>query len=149
MTSRWVGKKQSGAFVILSVCVAGCGGGGAGAPSSPTPPLNVTGTWRGTTSIGPQFIWRLTQNGDNVSGFSTLPGSPGLPSSTMDGTVSGTVSESRVAITETFPAGSLSIPDCSLDRQSTLQGTSNELRGPMTGSGCLGPGSVTVVVTRQ
>jgi hypothetical protein len=141
-TPRW-------AFTVLTLCVAGCGGGGPSAPSAPPATLNLTGTWRGTTSLGPQFIWRLTQDGDNVTGFSTLPGSPGFPSTVIDGRISGTVSGSNVTIIETFPAGSLSIPDCTLHRQSTLQGINNELRGPMTGSGCLGPGSVTVVVTRQ
>jgi hypothetical protein len=92
MTSRRFVKKQSGAFAILAVCVAGCDGGGTSAPSPLVSPLNLTGTWR---------------------------------------------------------SGSLSIPDCTLDRHSTLQGTNSELRGPIAGSGCLGPGSVTVVVTRQ
>jgi hypothetical protein len=67
----------------------------------------------------------------------------------MDGRVSGTVSGASVMILETFAAGSLSIPDCTLDRNSTLQGSNSELRGTMAGSGCLGLGSVTVVVTRQ
>lgn len=135
------------AFTVLALCVQGCNGGSA--PSAPSATLSLTGTWRGTTSIGPQFVWRLTQDGGNVTGFTTLPGSPGFPSSVMDGRVSGTVLGSNITIIETFPAGSLSIPDCTLDRHSTLEGTNNELRGSMTGSGCLGPGSVTVVVTRQ
>jgi hypothetical protein len=145
------------AFTVLALCVAGCDGGGSSAPtapsatasSAPSATLNLTGTWRGTTSIGPEFIWRLTQNVGDVTGFSTLPGSPGFPWSVMDGRISGSVIESTVVMTEAFPAGSLSIPGCTLERQSTLQGTNNELRGPMIGSGCLGPGSVTVVVTRQ
>lgn len=128
-----------------------CGSGGISSPTAPTVQrdLTLTGTWTGITGPGPRFVWRLTQEGNTIAGFSTLPGAPGFPSTLIDGAVSGTVNGTRVTIRETFPAGTLSVSDCALERSSTLEGSETELRGTMSISGCLGAGSVSVVVTRQ
>ena len=48
-------------------------------PSAPSATLNRTDTWRGTTSIGPQFIWRLNAGRRQSHGLHHTPRISGVP----------------------------------------------------------------------
>ena len=95
-------------FVVLSAC-----GGGSSNPGgpSPSPSLNVAGTWTGpgSDSSGPgTFTWILNQNGNNVSGTARV--STQLGTVTGNGTISGTIVSGSMNWTINIPRGGITAP---------------------------------------
>jgi hypothetical protein len=98
-------------FVRLSAAllVAGaCASCSAKPPTQPTPPISLTGTWRGSITVSgvPSLMtWTLTQTNASVSGpvLVTLPTGVVL----MNGSLSGTLSSSTLTYTIAVPAGGI------------------------------------------
>ena len=81
----------------------------SGSPTSPTPTLNLAGTWSGTVrEVGStetllQATWTATQSGSAVTGPFVL--SRTGQTIQLNGTLAGTLSGTQLALTLTMPAG--------------------------------------------
>jgi len=78
----------------------------------------MAGTWSGTNQ-SVQLVWRLSQHGDDVTGTSQATGNSGWTG--RDGSVAGKVTGSTFTFSETHPAGSLTVADCSAELTGTLE----------------------------
>ncbi len=115
-------------LLALAATTSGCDNAViAPGPPAPNTPNQVTpsGTWGGTETdrLGPAFLtWTLNRVGDSVSGtvfmrpMNPTDGSCGSCHKSKDGTLSGTVSGTNLALTLSFPAGGQDdpTPACSI-----------------------------------
>jgi hypothetical protein len=99
------------AVVLLAVSIISCGGSSA-APS-PTPPLNLSGTWSGVIGAGSgggnalRVVWRASQRANVISGPATVSTSPAVTNLVFDGTLIGILSGSQLSLAYTAPPGSV------------------------------------------
>jgi hypothetical protein len=126
---------------------AACSTSSGSSSTSPTAPTgaNLNGTW--TTSVAVSGVsgrmtWALTQSGSNVAGPVTVAVSSGIV--LLNGTLSGTATDSSLTYTITVPAGGLPLqPTCSGQLQGTMTIASppTSMSGPMnlTQSSCASP----------
>lgn len=156
--------RKSTIAVLLTLSLAGCGGSSNMTSPSTSMPL-VTGSWSGSMSetggtvmgsgymggmmggmMSGRMAWRLSQDGDHVTGSMDLSGFGGTGLMTMTGTVSG----STVTLRMSIPAGGMHEPGCTSDAQCTLQidGTDTRMTGPYSGtnscSGAFSGGQITL-----
>lgn len=112
---------------------------------SPTPPLDLTGTWTGSGSdgLGPEtFTWVLAQSGNALSGsvsmrpLSLTDGSCGSCHKVKDGSLSGSVSRTAVTLRMSFAlGGSQPTPTCLVTMDVSASGvTSTSLSSSYNGS---------------
>ena len=80
-------------------------------------PQDVAGTWSGSNQ-GLRLLWRLSQQGDDVTGTSEI-GNSGWTG--RDGSVTGRITGSTFTFSETHPAGNLAEADCSAELAGTLE----------------------------
>ena len=126
-------------------------------PTGPSvPSLNLAGTWSGRVDNdienpaaapepdSPQVTWTASQNGNVISGpfqVSFADEDDG-GTITFQGTLSGTLSGSQLALTVTFAAGSIpGAPDCSFTGSGSSTPTATAITATMTltfSAGCIG-----------
>jgi len=135
---------MAAAASVVAACTIGCGGGTASAPTTPTTPTspsgvttNIAGAWTGT-GTDPQgaerMAWMLTQSGDTIGGTADLAplnaadGSCASCHKFKAGTVTGTMSGSRIAMTLVFPAGGDGVPTpmCTITFEATASTTARD-----------------------
>jgi hypothetical protein len=148
----------SALFVCAALTLAAACTSSGSTSTSPTVPSgpNLTGTW--TTSVAfsdvsGRMTWALTQSGTTVSGPVTVAVSSGIV--LLNGSLSGTVTNTSMAYTITVPAGGLPLqPTCSGQLQGTMTITSppTSMNGPMnlTQSSCTSPITTqSITMTKQ
>jgi hypothetical protein len=131
-------------------------------PSTAPNRLKLAGTWSGTESdrLGPAILtWSLTQSGDSVSGTVSMrpvnvaDGSCASCHKSKDGTFTGTVSGTNLALTLFFPAGGQGdpTPACSISLVGTASNvTELAIAGTYTGSDpCEGIFDGTMAMSRK
>ena len=130
--------------VLLLLPACGGGGGGGGGGTTTAPGLNLTGTWSGSAqdSSGPGSVtWRITQNGNSVSG--TLRFTDSSSGISGRGTVTGTLAGSRLSFVMEIPVGGFGSPfkSCSFKTDSgSAQATTSRIQGTYSGTNsCTGP----------
>jgi len=124
--------------MVLAICACGHG-------NQPSDPINLSGSWSGAASdsSGPgTTVWQLTQSGSAFSGTVTMIDTSSGASGR--GSVSGTMSGTKVAFAITIPAGGFDDPwaACTADLTGTATATAAALSGTYTGSNSC-TGSVT------
>ena len=129
------------ALVVSAALAAGCG-----SATSPTPALNVTGTWSGR--LGEQqsgsalrVTWIAAQTGSAVSGPATFV-KPAL-NVPATGTMSGTLSGGQLSLTFSVPAGAVPVYlSCTITANGSAAATSQTISGNLqtTFTNCLGSG---------
>jgi len=116
--------------ILLVAAAAGCGGSdSSSSPSSPSSPaaVDLTGAWFETTG---DLAWQLAQTGSTVTGTSQFSQDSGLIGpATGRGTVTGVRAGGSVTFTDTYPVGSLSVPNCSIVASGTLTISGNQMSG--------------------
>ena len=132
-------------FLALVACVGltACGaGGGAGSNSGQT--VNLAGFWQASTVSGLGFDTSLSgtiaQNGEQLSGTMNITGSP----CAISGTLSGTISGSRVSLSLSEGQQSVSLSGTASADGSSISGTYQGQSG-----GCLSGDSGTFTATRS
>ncbi len=99
---------------LLSIVFASCGG----AAMTPSPPVNLSGTWSGVIGQGSgggralRVTWTPTQDGRTASGPASVLTSPPVTDVIFSGLLIGSVSASQVSFT--LSAQPLPGSDCSL-----------------------------------
>jgi hypothetical protein len=137
--------RRAFAAIALSGVVAACSSDKS-TPVSPTPTINLAGTWTGDiTALGStaRMSWALSQSDTAVSGPALLA----LPSGTvlLNGFVTGTLNGTTLAYTISVgPGGVPSQPACAGQIAGTMTatiGTPSTLSGPsaVTTSNCTQP----------
>jgi hypothetical protein len=130
--SRWT-RRCIGGLALVAICSTGCS-----RSNTPSPVLNLAGTWSGTlfhpgggTGGTPmQMTWVASQKAAIVTGTHTLMHPSGA---VLSGTLTGSVTGSMLALTETVPAGNVpGFPNCSFTAASTLPVTANSIAGNLT-----------------
>ena len=112
--------KAFGTVALLGLFTAACGGSST-SPTAPASATAVTGTWSGTpidsttAALGAggmmgqagmgSMSWQLTQSGSNVTGTMSFSG---MSSSSVRGTISGTMAGQDMTFTMDLPAGMMS-----------------------------------------
>jgi hypothetical protein len=146
MPSRFGRATPPAALVLTCVLAAttfvACGSKEESTPTSPSPSVNLTGTFAGTVSdaSGPgRMTWQLTQSGAQVTGtFTATDDTSGVA---VTGDVSGTLSDTNLPVRMNTPAGRLPAPytNCSIASEGTAQVTSTTINGTYTGrNSCTG-----------
>jgi hypothetical protein len=129
-------KFAKGSLVLVSIVVAGCGGGGSTAgttvstPTSPTVTVSdLTGAWTETT--GGALTWQLTQSGGTVTGTSSYTqGSGPLTGASVRGAISGSVASSTFTFTDS--STSISRPNCTIVATGSLTISGSQMTGRYT-----------------
>lgn len=106
-------------------------------PTAPSPPVDVTGAWRGpaSDSSGPgQFVWVLTQTNASFTGTVTMTDAGTGVSGR--GTVSGSLSSGSIHYSIGIPAGGFDNPyaACTATVSGDGQVSSSSITGTYTGS---------------
>ena len=111
------------------------------APTFPTP--GISGTWSGTgsDSFSPELVtWVINQSGNTLSGTADLKavdpsdGTCGSCHKVKTGTLSGTLSDSIVTISMTFPAGGdVPAPICEAELTATGHVADRRITATYTG----------------
>jgi hypothetical protein len=138
MLGRHVGR-------VLLVVIAALAGA-CGSATSPTPALNLTGTWSGR--LGEQqsgsalrITWTATQTGMTVSGPATfVKPSLNVPAT---GTMSGTLLGSQLTLTYSVPAGAVPVYlSCTIAATGSATASAQTISGNLqtTFTNCLGSG---------
>ena len=115
---------------------------GCSSSVSPTPSLDLTGTFVGSASDSTgsaTLTLVLAQSGNSISGTAAGVSSQGLQSR---GTVSGTLAGTTLTFTLTVPVGGYSTPlqTCSATVQGSAQVSASAIEGTYSGTHtCLGP----------
>jgi hypothetical protein len=128
--------KRIAAVLLLMAC------GGDSGPSAPS--VDLTGNWAGKAgNPSGQMSWAITQSGSSISGNFSYPGL-----FTNAGTVSGTLSGTKLTFTLTHTTGFLNFLGCS---SSVLSGNANtvtqtNISGSFSGS-LVCPGKPTQTVS--
>jgi hypothetical protein len=125
-----LGRLFIGVAAVLVSAEWGCGSGGGAAsvlgpdggeaalsPSTPHA-VSVAGTWRGAGDTL-RLSWRLSQEGESVSGTSQVAGDGGW--SAREGLVVGKVSGSSFSFNDTHASGSSTTASCSAELEGTLE----------------------------
>ena len=110
-------------------------------PTSPTsigrpPSLNLAGTWSGLIGVAQAShsataTWVVAQSGSSVSGPITLNQTAANVSFT--GTMVGTLSGSRVAVTYAIPRGNVpNFPDCSMSGTGAFDANATQMSGTLS-----------------
>jgi hypothetical protein len=127
--------------VIAAALASSCGGS-----TSPSPALNLSGTWSGR--LGEQqsgsalrVTWTATQTGMTVSGPATfVKPSLNVPAT---GTMIGTLSGSQLTLTYSVPAGAVPVYlSCTVAANGSATASSDTISGNLqtTFTNCLGSG---------
>jgi hypothetical protein len=137
--------------------LAGCGGSSAplSTPTAPTPvpaaapapaAPGLTGRWIGREA-STVVTWTLTQDGSMVNG----PSSFAEPSAGGAGTVSGSLSASKLSFTDTYPSlTDAMLRNCRAVITGVLTVTGASMSGPYEGTNsCTGPFSGQISFTKQ
>lgn len=115
---------------LIAILAASCGG----AAVTPSPPVNLSGTWFGVIGQGSgggralRVTWTATQDGSTASGPASVLTSPPVTDVTFSGILTGRVSGSQVFFT--LSAQPLPGSDCVLSGT----GTAAVATGTLTGS---------------
>jgi hypothetical protein len=121
--------------ITAALFCAGCSSSGTTAPPSPSPSIDLTGTWRGNfalAGVSAEMAWTLTQTGSAVSGpiLVRLPNGVVLLNGFLTGTLTGSTLPYLISV---GPGGIPSQPAC----VGQLGGTMTAAIGPtstLTGS---------------
>ena len=139
---------------LLSVLVASC----AGTAMTPSPPVNLSGTWSGVIGQGSgggralRVTWTATQDGSTASGPASVLTSPPVTDIMFSGILTGRISGNQVSLT--LSAQPLSGSDCSLSGTGSAAVATGSLAGSLdvhfTSCGVLQPPSNNqLVLTKQ
>ena len=156
--------KNLAALLLGGLIVAACGSNTSSmmspAPTSPSTPATLSGSWSGTSkdSTGQNSLsWTVTQNGTNLTGTMNVSdsGIGMMGSGTMSGTVNGQMVAFHMAVPSGGFSGAMSPCAMGLDGQATMSADGHTMTGTYSGSmsgmmagGMMGPmqpcgGSVT------
>ena len=139
---------------LISILVVSCGG----TAMTPSPPVNLSGTWSGVVGQGSgggralRVTWTATQNGTTASGPASVLTSPPVTDVIFSGTLTGTIAGSQVSFT--LSAQPLPGSDCSLSATGSAVAATGTLAGSLdvhfTSCGALEPPSNNqILVTKQ
>ena len=127
--------------VLVATLASACGGG-----TSPSPALNLTGTWSGMlgqpqSGSALRVTWMATETGTTVSGPAVLV----KPASNVPatGTMTGTLSGSQLTLTDTVPAGTVAVfLSCTVAGTGSATASAQTISGSLqtTFTNCLGSG---------
>ena len=121
-------------MTLLIAATCACDDGPTEPSAIGTPPaLNLTGTWLGSIgvpgmSVSFEAAWTASQSGSAVTG----PVALFRPSDKVafSGTINGTLSGTRLALTYMVPRGSVpGAPDCTISGTGTIEATATLLSG--------------------
>ena len=143
----WIARTFVG---LISILVAGCGG----AAMTPSPPVNLSGTWFGVIGQGSgggralRVTWTATQDGSTASGPASVLTSPPVTDVIFSGILTGRVSGSQVSFT--LSAQPLPGSDCLLSGTGAAAVATETLAGSLdvhfTSCGALEPPSNNQIV---
>jgi hypothetical protein len=94
--------RRSFAALLITVMVAGCGS--ANTALSPTPAVDLSGTWSGAVGAGSgggtalRITWMANEAGATVSGTATLSTSPAVTDIKFVGSLTGTLTGSHISL---------------------------------------------------
>ena len=115
----------------LAATLAGCG-----SMATPSPSLDLSGSWSGVVGSGSgggralRLTWTATQTGNTVTGPATLTTSPAVTDLTFTGTLTGTLSGTQLSLTFAAPAGSVpAMPQCSVSARGAGASTTTSISG--------------------
>lgn len=129
-------------ILLIAITAMGCGSSG----SSPTPALNLTGTWSGRvgqpmSGSALQVTWTATQNGTIATGQATVvKPAANVPAT---GTMTGTLSGNLLTLTYNVPAGAVPVYlSCTVAGGGSATATTATISGtlPLVFTNCLGSG---------
>jgi hypothetical protein len=131
--------------VGFTLTAIACGG----STNSPSPAVNLTGTWSGRvgepmSGSALRLTWMAMQEGDEVSGPATVLKPSADAGAT--GTMSGTLSGSQLTLRYSVPAGSVPVYlSCTVNGSGDAAVTDHSIAGTLdlTFTGCLGSGLAT------
>lgn len=124
-------------LVVLATTASAC----QDAPTSATPigrppALNLTGTWSGLIGVAQSSnsataTWTVSQTASNVSGPITL--NQTAANTLFSGTLVGTLSGSRLAVTYSIPRGNVpNFPDCSMSGTGSFEANATQMSGTLS-----------------